>query len=290
MQDTTNTMAEAPLVYCIVLNWNGWKDTLDCLDSLAKQRYERLKVIVVDNGSTDESVDEISQAFPSVWLIRNGANLGFAGGNNVGIRMALDEGADFIWLLNNDTLVPPDTAEKLVAKALQVPKAGEVGSVLYHMNEPDTVQAWGGATLSPWNLYRPELVTAPRKFMKNTALMGASVLLRRETLREVGLLDDSYFMDFEDSDLSFRIQKAGWGLVVAEDTRILHKGGASFQGQNLKRIRFSTASYLRFVQRHGRLSSVVRFVFCISVLFNRVRRRDWIAFEAIRAGIRDAKG
>jgi GT2 family glycosyltransferase len=279
---------KVPLIYCIVLNWNGWHDTLACLESLMCQDYSNFVVVVVDNCSHDDSVAKIAQTYPSVRLIETGANLGFSGGNNVGIRVALDEGADYVWLLNNDTVAPPDTASKLVAKAQAEPQAGEVGTVLHHMHSPGVVQAWGGAILYPWKFYRARLVTTPHKFGQNTALMAASVLLRREVLKEVGLLDESFFMYYEDSDLSFRIYKAGWKLVVAEDTAVLHKEGASLGTRNPLRARYAIASVLRFMYKHARFPTFTQSLFCMAVVLNKVRKRDWIALKSVLAGIGDA--
>jgi GT2 family glycosyltransferase len=281
--DSEKNRTPVPLVFCIVLNWNGWRDTLKCLASLALQDYERLQIIVVDNGSTDDSITRIAPLHPSIRIIRNAANLGFAGGNNVGIRLALEGGADYVWLLNNDTEVPSNTASKLVAKAVAEPRAGEIGSVFYQMNAPETIQAWGGATLFPHRLYRPQLVTLPRNFGKYTALMAASVLLRRETLMQVGLLDDHFFLDFEDSDLSFRIQEAGWTLAVAEDTKILHKGGASFEGQGVERHQYSVASQNRFIRKHAPFPTMVQSILRLAMLLNRIRKMTWKAFRAAGA-------
>src|ERR1700722_11537010 len=111
-----------PRVTCVVLNWNGWKDTVACLDALKKCTYPELTVLAVDNGSSDDSVDRIRAAHPSITLLETGANLGFAGGNNVGVRHALAQGADYLWLLNNDTEPAPDALSALVAKVLTNPR------------------------------------------------------------------------------------------------------------------------------------------------------------------------
>jgi GT2 family glycosyltransferase len=113
---TSSPSSAAPSVYCVIVNWNGWHDTSLCLASLAEQDYPNLKIVVVDNGSTDDSVAHIRASFPCATLLQTGANLGFATGTNVGLRHALAAGADLLWLLNNDTISPPDTCSKLVAR------------------------------------------------------------------------------------------------------------------------------------------------------------------------------
>src|ERR1700712_1112236 len=135
-----------PEVVCVVLNWNGWRDTLPCLESLYAQDYARLRVLVVDNASSDDSVDRIRAAFPAAELVQSGTNGGFAAGCNVGVRLALKRRPEFIWLLNNDTVAPPDTLAKLVAVAADE-RTGIVGSVLRYADKPAMVQAWGGGSV-----------------------------------------------------------------------------------------------------------------------------------------------
>src|SRR6202171_5533946 len=139
---------EQPSVGCILLNWNGWRDTVDCLAALARLNYENVSVIVVDNGWADESVRRIREAAPGILVLETGSNLGFAGGNNVGIRHALARGADYIWLLSTDTDQDPPALGQLVRKAESNARLGEVGSVLVYADEPSKIQAWGGGRVS----------------------------------------------------------------------------------------------------------------------------------------------
>src|SRR5436190_7401977 len=130
----------APSVAVIVLNWNGRDDTLACLESLAGLNYDNFQVMVVDNGSTDGSVGAIRPRFPGVEIIETGRNLGFAEGNNVGIRLALDRGMDYVFLLNNDTVVDPSLLSELVAAAERCPEGGIFGAqILYHS---DPLKIW----------------------------------------------------------------------------------------------------------------------------------------------------
>ncbi|HDL01181.1 MAG TPA: glycosyltransferase family 2 protein, partial [candidate division Zixibacteria bacterium] len=133
-----------PLVYIVLLNWNGWKDTAQCLDSLKELAYHNYCILIVDNGSTDKSVSRLKSAYPDINLIETGSNLGFSGGCNVGIRHALDSNADYVWLLNNDTKVDRHSLSRLIAAGESDSKIGAVGSVIYHMNQIDEVQVWGG--------------------------------------------------------------------------------------------------------------------------------------------------
>lgn len=136
-----------PQVFIIILNWNGKTDTLACLNSLQKITYSNQEVVVIDNGSSDDSVAQIKTLYPEVIILETGENLGYAEGNNVGIRYALEHHAEFILLLNNDTIVAPDVLDQLANAALQNPEAGVFGATLFYMDKPDTVWFAG----AQWN-------------------------------------------------------------------------------------------------------------------------------------------
>src|SRR5579872_3284426 len=133
-----------PLIFIILLNWNGKKDTLACLESLQKVRYSSFQTIVVDNGSTDDSVHAIRTRYPEISLIETGENLGFAGGNNCGIQYALEKGADFIFLLNNDTEVDPDILTSFVSACDNNPQIGILGAKLYLFDQRNQFDHFGG--------------------------------------------------------------------------------------------------------------------------------------------------
>ena len=279
-----------PSVVCVVLNWNGWRDTIPCLQSLAGQDYAALQVLVVDNASTDDSVERIREAVPAVELLQAAANRGFASGCNVGTRVALERGADFIWLLNNDTIAPPDTLTKLVAAASD-PQTGVVGTVLRYAHNPAGVQAWGGGSISRWIGYGTHF-RGPAPLDATSFLTFASVLLRRELLEAAGLLDEGFFMYFEDSDMCFRARAAGWRLAVATDTAVLHKEGGSVRPDGKARRsartdRIVTASGLRFLRRHGRPRSVAPMLFVLFKLGKRILYGDFAGANAVLHGVRD---
>src|ERR1039457_4136566 len=132
-----------PKVFIIVLNWNGLKDTLECLDSVFKLEYPNFEVIVVDNASTDNSVEVIREKFQQVILIENKENLGFTGGNNTGIRHALQLGTDYFWLLNNDTVLEPDTLSRIVVTADNDSTIGMISPVVHYHEDPLVIQNCG---------------------------------------------------------------------------------------------------------------------------------------------------
>ena len=286
MDPTPSTNAIMPKVSCVVLNWNGWADTLACLASLATQNWPALEVIVVDNGSTDDSVTRIREAFPQITLLEAGGNLGFSRGNNVGIRHAMQRGAHYVWLLNNDTVAPPDTCEKLVRKAQSEPRAGLIGSVLHYMHAPDQVQAWGGGRVNAL-LGISEHFTAPATFGRDGYMTFASVFIPREVIERVGLMYEGAFMYWEDSDYAFRVTAAGYGLAVAEDTRILHKEGASNIPRTPRTDRYATTSGLHFLKRHSPAPWFSMPFFVAMRCLNRLARGRWPNVRAVLQGVAD---
>jgi GT2 family glycosyltransferase len=275
-----------PPVVCVVLNWNGWQDTVPCLHALTSQDYPSLQILVVDNASTDDSVARIREAVPGVELLESPVNHGFSAGNNLGIRAALERGAAFVWLLNNDTIAPPDTLTKLVAAASDS-RTGMVGTVLHYAHNPRQIQAWGGGSIIRSIGFGSHFY-APTPLDSNSFLTFASVLLRRELLQAVGLLDEGYFMYFEDSDLCFRARAAGWNLAVARDTAVLHKEGGSATSQRSSRMdRIFTASGIRFLRRYGQPQTLAPVLFVLSRLGKRIIRADFAGARAVLSGVLD---
>lgn len=267
------------------MNWNGWQDTVDCLASLRKQSYSNLQIIVVDNGSTNDSVERIRSAFPEVRLIETGKNIGFPSGCNVGLRAALAGNAEFVWLLNNDTVCPPDTLRKLVQRAMASPEAGLVGTVLFYAHDPAKVQAWGGGRVKPWIAFTTHFYS-PTKFGRNCYTTFASVLARREMLEEVGLLYEGFFMYHDDSDFCLRMQKTHWKIVMAEDTAVLHKEGASAAtSQKPFMTKVVTVSTLRLIRRNSKAAFLGMPLFVILRLGNQIVRREWKGFTAVCQGV-----
>jgi GT2 family glycosyltransferase len=215
-------------VVAVVLNWNGGDDTPKALASL-----EGIETICVDNGSTDGSDAEVERRFPGVELIRNGANLGFAGANNVGIRRALDRGADWVALVNNDAVVEPGFAAALERAAGARPDAGLLAcKVLFEDGES---VMYAGASFRAWLGYsgrrvghgRPDVYHELRDVDRAD---GAAMAVSRTAAERVGLLDESLFAYVEDVDWSLRMRAAGFAVVFVPDAVVRHKGSASTGG------------------------------------------------------------
>lgn len=240
-----------PRVACLVLNWNGWQDTLACLEALSRVCYPAFTTIVIDNGSTDESVAKISASYPHIKLIESGGNIGFAAGNNVGIRQAMAEGFEYVWLLNNDTLPERESLKELVRKAESDHRLGAVGSVLHYEGRPDQVQAWGGGRVSSVFGYSTHAGAAKPDAWFDY-LTAASLLIRTEAFHEVGLLDEAFFLYWEDTEFGFRLRRYNWRLGVASGARVLHKENGSTAGSGGVRARYFTSSGILFLSKVSR--------------------------------------
>jgi len=222
-------------VFIIILNWNGKADTLACLSSLQQIIYSEYEIVVVDNGSSDDSVKKIKSLHPDVTLIETGQNLGYAEGNNVGIRYALEQHADYVLLLNNDTTVAPDFLEQLVLAAQQHPDTGVFGATLFYMYKPDTAwfagAKWNSQTLTFDYPYQDQKL--PENINTETDYAcGASLFFRSEVAKSIGLLDARFFLVWEESDWCLRATRAGYGCIMVPSAHVWHKVGASFDGES----------------------------------------------------------
>ncbi len=235
-------------VAVVIVNWNGKEDTVLCLSSLKKIRKPavKLSVIVVDNGSTNDSVTVIRKAHPWVKLIETRKNLGFTGGNNVGIKKALDDGADCVWLLNNDTLVDRDVLSAL--DAFDDSTVGLVGSKIYfapgyeyHKDRYATSERgrvlWYAGGLIDWsNMYAShrgvdEVDRGQYDIVVETPFItGCSMMIRREVLERVGRLDDRYYLYLEDFDMCLRVKRAGFKLIYFPASKLWHVNAGSSGG------------------------------------------------------------
>lgn len=247
-------MTENCSVAIIILNWNGKEDTLECLESVFRLDYPNFEVIVVDNGSSDGSVEAVRDAYPQATLIENGANLGFSGGNNVGIRYALERGAEYVWLLNNDTTVEPDSLRSLVACAEAHPKVGMLSPVIYYYDEPEAV--WFAGGVIDWRTGRTNHLCVPGAFSaadsEERYICGCAILIKRKTIERIGVLDERFSPAFyEDTDWSVRCVEKGFQLAIAKDAKIFHKGSVSTGGSRSKRYRnLLTKSRFCFMEKY----------------------------------------
>lgn len=225
-----------PRVCVVLLNWNGRDDTLACLDSLKFSDYPNLEIVVVDQGSQDGLVEVLRQREPQVKLFANEENLGFTGGNNQGIRYGLENGADYILLLNNDTVVDRQCISELVRVAENNPAVAAVGPKIYLYREPDRIWSAGGIVDFRENvgqmrgygrIDRGQFDELPEVDF----ISGCAVMVPREVVKVVGLLSEEFYpIYYEDTDWGMRIRAAGYVNLVVPSAKIWHKASMSMGG------------------------------------------------------------
>ena len=221
-----------PLTYIILLTWNRWEDTEACLQSLLPVVNRHIRVLVVDNGSTDGTPEKIHRQFPRFEVHENGRNLGFPAGNNIGIRHAIADGADYVILLNNDTVVDPRFADELIAAARRVPSAGMISSLIFFHDRPNIVWFAGG-DISTWTGRSRHVgyLHGDRGQFKGDVPIGrpcaCSLLVTRRFLETVGLMKEGLFLYGEEIDWMLRARRLGFQCVLASRSKVWHKVSSS---------------------------------------------------------------
>jgi len=353
-----------PKVAVIILNWNGWKDTIECLESVFRNTYPNYQVIVVDNGSTNGSIEkmkawaegkqevltpepshplyhlshppvkkpipyiyytreeaekggnfELEEKVTKEWqeqrkfnskglnptsfypliFIQTGENLGYAGGNNVGIKFLLGKNEyNYIWILNNDTVIDKRVLSKMVKLGENDNKIGVIGPKVFFYDTPNIIQSLGGTSQINWKTFGKHVSYFKEdqfKFNGNFEIKGyvygASMMMKIETIKTTGIFDENYFMIAEEADLCFRIHKKGWKLFCSGESKVWHKDGAStklkkdvekmFLGRgsvrhSLNRVimnGYYTRNHLYFVKKHFN----EYFIITCLVLFLKVLRK-----------------
>jgi hypothetical protein len=250
-------MSTQPLVFIIIVNWNGRDITLDCLDSLSRISHRNTRTVVVDNASTDGSVDAIRSRFPAVVVLKMKSNLRFAGGTNAGIRYGLEHGAEMFLLLNNDTIVDPEFLSRMVNCMTSTTSIGMVGPKIYYHDNPTRIWFAGGR-LSMWtgtmkHVGIREIDSGQFDTQKQIEYTtGCCILMKREIVERVGLLDESYAMYTEDADWSMRVRRAGFTIIYEPKAKIWHKLSVSAGGHlSFFKMRNKFLSNLRFVARYA---------------------------------------
>jgi len=217
-------MAPPPRVSIVILNLERYELTVDCVRSLLSCTFRDFSIIVVDNGTKHDSVNILRTTFPGLKVIAVGENLGFNGGNNVGLREALEEGGEYLLFLNNDTIVDKGFMEPLLKALSEIPGAGAVSPAIYYHDFPDEIWCCGDKI----NLYSgfPTMGKPCRKgldIIPSEYYSGCAFLMKAEVLKKIGSFDEDYFLYGDDIDLSLRLRKMGYGLYFIPKSRIWHR-------------------------------------------------------------------
>ena len=219
-----------PHIAIVVVTYKGLNDTLECIESLSKLTYKNWRLILVDQHSNDGTPQAVRAKYPWVHVIENPVNDGFTGGNNLGMRKALELATDYVFLLNNDTIVEPELLDKLIVPMEIDPRIGIIGPTSLYYKNPEIV-CWAGSSLD-WRgrLSNDSIKACDIPFdkldlqMRGTGYVhGCAMLIRRSVLEQIGLFDDRYFIYFEECDLCARASRAGWKLMYLPTAKLWHK-------------------------------------------------------------------
>jgi GT2 family glycosyltransferase len=254
------SVAGGTRVGVVVLNYNGLADTLLCLRSL-KNIPDSIYAVLVDNASEVDPTADALDVYPELVVVRTSENLGYAGGNNRGIQLALEHGCEYVLVLNNDTVVAPDIIRQLLDVFASRPMLGIVGPVVNFLDEPGSVMTDGvrfnpGPGFEVFHRIVVPLDSDGPGLVDVDIVNGCCMMIRRAVLETVGRFDEQFFIVHEESDLCLRAKRAGFSNGVLGRSLVWHKGSSAFDrsGRQLQRY-FDTRNLLHLLRRHtGRVS------------------------------------
>jgi len=293
-------------MFAIVLNWNGPDSTIRCVEAICRSRPVCPTVIIVDNGSEDDSCARFRERFPDVELIETGANLGYAGGNNRGLELAVERGAKTVALLNNDVEVDPDCLAQLSMELERDPTVGAVGPIVVTPANGGPTRIWAAGG----KLEHRENISKLRGFgqVRNGQfsndedvdyLPGCMVMLRRDVILRVGMLDHSFFCYMEDVDYGQRLEEAGFrNRLVAGATAIHEASSSTGGGYTAARKYMNAVNSVHYLRKHGSLRGWLGFfvfdVLCLPAAFVLATTKGrpgaaWAKLRGIVDGLRGIK-
>lgn len=287
-------------VYVLVLSWNRLQDTLACLHSAALLTYPHYRLLLVDNASTDNTVEAVRGLFPQVEVLVNERNLGFAAGCNVGLNYALGQGAEYVLLLNNDAVVDREMLSRLIEVAIERSDCGPLGPRIFYEDRPAVVWSDGGYRHTLTLAWRGDHEGATERALEARTsprpvdyLVGCGMLLSRRLLKEIGGFDERFFFYYEDLDLCLRAQRAGFQPLNVPSARMWHKVSASIgEHSPLQRYHLARSSVLFYHEHTQRplLPLIVLYRLgsaLMTVLFRCLLRGESGAARAYLRGLRD---
>lgn len=306
-------MEKWPKVSIIILNWNGWKDTIECLESIKNVNYKNLEVIIIDNASYDKSSEKIiywcvqtnvpyerrtlkiehmvikeiymqkghvncGHAIKNLILLELNKNVGFCKGNNIAMEQAIANGADFLLILNNDTFVTPNFLKPMVEVAEKQNDAGLIGGIICYANRPDMIWFAGGTFNSYLGSYRrfdnhSISEINPGEVIESEWISGCMMLIPKHVYINIGEFDEQYFIWSEEWDYSLRVKKAGYRMFVVSDALIYHKIGRSLGVIKPLPHYYSTRNRLLLKRKY--LSPAKRMLFVFFFVLSRIIRYSW---------------
>lgn len=272
----------------VLVNYNGYQDTIDCLKSLGKITYGNYCVIVVDNGSTNQSFEQLkSYESDSVVVLRERENLGFSGGNNVGIRYALQIQCEYLLLLNNDTIVEPDFLEPLVNCSKRENKCITTSKIMY-ADQPTNIW-YAGGTINPVTSRVTHRGINEKDSIKYndeesvSFVSGCCMLIPKEVFRDIGELSEEYFLYCEDVDYCCRIIEKGYAMRYCPSSKIYHKVNASSGRNSDLVIYYTIRNKLYLIKKHMKYK-VIANIYNILEVLKRLITKEY-SLKAIAGGV-----
>ena len=245
-----------PKISILILNWNGLHNTIECLRTVEKISYPNCDILVIDNGSTDRSVEHIINQFPGIKIIENNKNLGYAGGNNIGIRYAIDHGAEYILLLNNDTVVDPQLLKAFLKASQDHPEYAIFNPKVYYYSTPDKIWSLG----INWNKQSGMFLFKGDGLIDDGRLnnepfeidyaIGCCLFFDTRVIERIGLFEPKFFLFFEEYDWCSRARIAGYKCLSVPEAKIWHKGSAGFEKESPLMDYYLTRNRLLWAKRN----------------------------------------
>ncbi len=290
--------AAAPLVGVVTVNWNSWKDTVESIGSVAASGYPDVAHIIVDNASRDDSVEQLGLRLPQALLIASNVNTGFAGGCNLGIAKAIELGCRYVYLLNVDAQVRPQTLSRLVEASAELGDTAALGSVLKYVDS-GKYQFFGSRTgaKTGYPVWYDEAVDSAlldEPLIETDFIIGAALFAPTRLFNEVGLFDERFFLNFEETDWCYRVRAAGFGCFMAPGSVVMHKANGTVGSIEAPlQTYFCLRNELLFLDKHAtlaqRLGAYRRlgFQLCRRVVKTLLARRIELRTRAIFLAARD---
>lgn len=264
-----------PKVFIIILNFNSFEDTKECLISLQEIDYSNYEIVVVDNSSTDSSYEKLKKEFCEYNIIKCNENLGYANGNNIGIKYALEKGADYVCILNNDVVVENNFLTKIIKIMEESKDIGLAGPCICNYEDKNIIQAMGaninlysGLTQGKYKGYRYNDI--PHRDALVDYLGGACFVCRKEVFEKIGLIPENYFLFFEETEFCYKAGKKGYKLLCVYESKIYHKGSSTISKYNGLSYYFLNRNRVVFIRRNANL--LEKIIFSVYIFIEAIGR------------------
>lgn len=286
-----------PLIYIILVNYNNYEDTLECVKSLKNCTYKNYNIIVVDNASNNASINELRKYKNEYILIEAKENLGFSAGNNVGIKFAINHGADYILLINNDTVVDKGFLEPLISVVESDSEIGIMSGQIYYYDYSNLLWFDGGY-INSWkgqayhkNIKKENDSSLPI-LEEVDFLTGCFMFMPVKVIESVGGLDEDYFLYYEDTDFCSKVRKHGYKLILNRSSKIYHKISKSTSENSDLYLYYNTRNRLIFVQRNiDNVNEYISYMYIlISIIYKWIKYRNVFLFKGLKDFLQGKRG